>query len=219
MNNLNEFVESLGLTFNDITYLQQALTHPSVRKSSKASNFERLEFLGDRVLGLVIAERMYHKFPKEKEGNLAKRLATLVSRDVCIDVAQQINIDKYLEVTGTKLGYNSTVLADAIESLIGAIYLDQGLDQARHFILTFWKKWLDQPIAPPKDSKTALQEWSQKHGFGIPQYVVLNSTGPAHAPIFTIAVTIKDHHAEAQGSSRRAAEQIAAKNLLERLKK
>lgn len=217
MSNLSHFIESLGLKFNNISFLHHALTHPSVRKSRKASDFERLEFLGDRVLGLVIADHMYHKFPKEKEGNLAKRLATLVSRDVCIHVAQQIEIEKYLEVTGTKLGHDSSVLADAIEALIGAIYLDQGLEQAHMFILRFWKKWLDQALTPPKDSKTALQEWSQKHGLGIPKYTVLESQGPAHAPIFTIVVSLNDMEAQAQGASRRAAEQTAAKILLERL--
>ncbi len=219
MSKLSHFVESLGLKFNDINHLHQALIHPSVRKSRKASSFERLEFLGDRVLGLVIAECMYHKYPKEKEGNLAKRLAFLVNRDVCIDVAQQIELDKVLEVTGTKLGYDSSVLADAIEALIGAIYLDQGLEQARTFILRFWKKWLDQPISPPKDSKTTLQEWSQRHGLGIPKYVVVESQGPAHAPIFTISVSLNGIEVQAQGNSRRAAEQLSAKILLERLEK
>ncbi|HXF90654.1 MAG TPA: ribonuclease III [Candidatus Nitrosotenuis sp.] len=219
MSNISQFVESLGLKFNNVIYLQHALTHPSVKKNRKASHFERLEFLGDRILGLVIAESLYHSFPKEKEGSLAKRLAALVNRDVCIDIAQQIKLDTYLEVTGTKLGYDSSVLADAMEALIGAIYLDQGLNYARDFILRYWKKWLDLSISPPKDNKTALQEWSQKHGFGIPKYHVIDIQGPAHSPLFTISVALNSYQAEAQGTSRRAAEQSAARILLERLEK
>jgi ribonuclease III len=219
MTHHQEFADSLGLQFNNSKHLQNALTHPSVKKGGKVSEFERLEFLGDRVLGLVIAECLYQRFPKEKEGSLAKRLAALVNRDICSEIAQTLQLDQHLQVTGTKLGHDSSVLADAIEALLGAIYLDQGWLSVRAFILSYWDKWLNQLGAPPKDSKTALQEWSQKNGHGIPEYAIVATEGPAHEPLFTISVKLNEYYATAKGPSRRVAEQAAAKILLEKLAK
>lgn len=200
-------------TFRSPDLLEKALTHPSFRRR-KINDFERLEFLGDRVLGVIIAELLYLAYPKESEGDLAKRSAALVNRDVCFEVAQEIGLERHIKVIGADLGQNTSVLGDAMEALIGALYLDSGLDAARQFVEPLWGKRLHISHKSRKDYKSQLQEWSQKYALGIPEYEILSATGPAHAPEFVVEVRIKDYKMQATGTPRKQAEQEAARQLL-----
>ncbi len=207
---------NLSYKFKDITLLDKALTHPSSKKL-KINDFERLEFLGDRILGHMVADLLYHIFPKEKEGDLAKRQAVLISREVCQDVAREIDLAKAIKFIGTEFDGKSSVLSDAMEALIAAIYLDGGMEAVNTYILPFWKTRLSKSDAPPKDSKSLLQEWTQSRGLGIPRYELVKTSGPAHAPEFEMSLTINDITVSASGKSRKIAEQEVAKAMLAQL--
>ncbi|MBX9805872.1 MAG: ribonuclease III [Alphaproteobacteria bacterium] len=203
--------------FQDSTLLKMALTHPSSSRSQKVSDFERLEFLGDRVLGLVIAKMVYERYPKEKEGDLAKRFAALVCREACLEIAHQMNLSTHLIASLGDITPNSALLADAVEALIGAIYLDGGIEAASTVINAYWPALLEKDISPPKDPKTALQELAQSKNLGVvPSYEVLDHSGPAHTPTFTVRVSVEGlGEAIGTGASKRQAEQMAAKKLLD----
>lgn len=197
----------------------QALTHPSLRAKE---NNQRLEFLGDAVLGLVVAEMLYQRYPEEQEGDLARRHAALVCGEALVRVAEEAKLGELLRMAASEAqsGGRSTAsnLEDACEALIGAMYLDGGLKAASQWIGHYWKDMLDSLQAPPKDAKTALQEWAQGKGLGLPIYTVQQNKGPAHAPEFTIRVEIPGvGYKEATAGNKRAAEQAAAKMLLEGL--
>jgi ribonuclease-3 len=210
--------EKLGYSFKDPALLEMALTHPSAVSSRKASSFERLEFLGDRVLGLVIAELLYQYYPNEKEGDLAKRLSALVCGDACHTIAKQLDLINHVKAGAGDLAAKSAILADAMEALIGAIYMDSGLDAIKQIIKRFWMPLLEQSIMPPKDPKTTLQEWAQGKGKPIPNYTLIEHKGPDHSPVFTIEVFIKGiDKGIGVGSSKRQAEQAAAKSILEKI--
>lgn len=214
-----EISSKIPYHFQDETLLKMALTHPSSTRSHKVSDFERLEFLGDRVLGLVISQMVYERYPKEKEGDLAKRFAALVCREACWDVAQQMNLSHHLKASFGDTSPNSAILADAVEAIIGAIYLDGGLEAAKAFINTYWSALLEKDIRPPKDAKTALQELAQSKNSNVtPVYEVVDHTGPAHTPTFTVRLTVEGiGNAIGTGTSKRQAEQMAAKKLLEEI--
>lgn len=211
--------QTLEYTFKDTSLLEQALTHPS---SNKSLNNQRLEFLGDAVLGLLIAKLLYTHYPKEAEGELARRHAALVRGETLVEVAGKLELGKYLHLAGSEeaAGGRNTAsnLEDACEALIGAIYLDGGIDAAAKLVEKYWQELANSYTTPPKDAKTALQEWAQGNGLPLPIYEVTQSDGPAHAPAFTISVTVQGHPpASATANSKRAAEQAAAATLLERL--
>jgi ribonuclease-3 len=214
------FLNAISYKFNNIDLLRKALIHPSVSSLYRETEFERLEFLGDRVLGLVIAHSVYSRHPEEPEGDLAKRFASLVCREACMDIAIQINLDRYLKVSAGDATPNSAILADGVEALIGAIYLDGGMESATRFITCYWAALWEKDRTPPKDAKTTLQEYAQKKGSGIvPVYKVTDHTGPAHAPTFCVQVSVKGlGDATGCGASKRQAEQAAAKTLLETVK-
>lgn len=214
---LNKASLSLNYQFQNIKLLEMALLHPSLKKKRRSFDFERLEFLGDRILGLVIAEQLFVYFGQESEGDLAKRLAVLVSRDSCITIARKLRFEEIYEVLGAEEGARETILADAMEAVIGAIYLDGGLDAAKTLIDRLWGSKIKSTKKPPKDHKSTLQEWSQKFKFGVPEYSVKEMSGPAHAPHFVIEVKINGFAAQAEGPSKRVAEQRAAKLLLEKV--
>lgn len=217
MKEVSSLEERIGYKFKNQALLKGALTHSSVRHSGNV--FERLEFLGDRVLGVVIAEYLYKHFPKESEGDLAKRLAVLVSKEACNKIGNLITLPDFLKLAGDR-STNSAVLADAVEALIAAVYLDGGLEACSQFIVRYWKAFIEQNAAPPKDSKTTLQEWAQSKGLPIPVYTIVESSGPQHEPIFKVEVTIMDHLSHyGVGSSKRIAEQAAANSLLASLLK
>lgn len=208
--------EKLGYVFRDEALLTLALTHPSLGKTS--SN-QRLEFLGDAVLGLLIGEMLYSMYPAEQEGELARRLAALVRGETLAEIAAGLALGDALQLSSSEAAAGgrraASNLEDALEALIGAIYLDGGLDAARNFVLPLWQERARNVTTPPKDAKTALQEWAQARGLPVPSYKILAQTGPAHAPDFTIEVTVSGYAPE-QGSanSKRAAEQLAAAKLL-----
>jgi ribonuclease-3 len=222
----DSFERILGHQFKRPDLLREALTHRSAaqgrggRGRIHASN-ERLEFIGDRVLGLAIAEWLAERFPREQEGELGRRLAYLVSQPVLAVVAETAGLAAVLSVSPgeAKAGVakRATVLADALEAALGALYLDGGLDAARDFVRRAWNDAMIEQADPPKDAKTALQEWAQKRGKDLPVYEVTGRSGPPHAPEFVVTVTVGSLAADGTGGNKRAAEQRAAEALLARL--
>lgn len=204
----------LDYRFEDLRLLSEALTHASTSGAAAPIN-ERLEFLGDRVLGLLAAEALLERFPRATEGELAPRLNALVRKEACAAVARELGLALYVRATGSAVGQG--VLADACEALIAAIYCDGGLDAAKRF---FQREWAGQFAALaelPRDAKSALQEWSQERALGLPVYQLVAREGPDHGPQFTVSVNVASGTAaQASGPSKRAAEQAAAAALLVR---
>jgi ribonuclease-3 len=212
-------MQALGYTFQNQKLQEQAFTHPSLRKQQ--SN-QRLEFLGDAVLGLIVAEMLYQRYPEEQEGDLARRHAALVCGESLVKIAEQVGLGESLRMAESEVqsGGRTTAsnLEDVCEALIGAIYLDGGIEAARAWVVSHWAAHMESLQVPPKDSKTGLQEWAQGRGLGLPVYTVMQSTGPAHAPEFTIRVEVAGvGYREASAGNKRAAEQAAAKALLDSL--
>ncbi len=215
--------QRLGRRFADPALLERALTHSSVGDGARDTlDNERLEFLGDRVLGLVVAERLVAASATASEGEMAPRLNLLVSRAACAKVARRIGLGAALRMSGaeTKSGGRDkdSILAGACEALIAAVYQDGGLEAARAMIADVWEEefaQLDSPRA--KDVKTRLQEWAQGAGRPLPAYTVVARSGPEHAPRFTVEAAVKGlPPAQGQGASRQAAEKAAAEALLAR---
>lgn len=208
----------LGHRFQRPKLLAEALTHRSAAGARGVGSNERLEFIGDRVLGLVVAEWLLERFPDEQEGKLGPRLAALVSKPALAQVAEANGLAALLSVAPgeARRGVRSqaTVLADALEALIGALYLDAGLPVARDFVRKVLSNVVEQQFIPPKDSKTALQEWALKRALPLPAYEVVTMSGPSHAPHFVVTVSVGDAVARGDAGSKRAAEQEAARALL-----
>jgi ribonuclease-3 len=212
--------ERIGYHFADKTLLERAVTHISAASGgARVNSYQRLEFLGDHVLGLVISDMLYRAVPRANEGELSRRLADLVRKETCADVARAIDVGPALSLgssesqAGGRL--RATILADACEALVGAVYLDGGYAAAEGFIARFWKERMLKPPRPLRDPKTMLQEWAQARGLPTPAYRELARTGPHHNPKFRVAVELPDRPAaEGQGSSKRAAEQAAAAEML-----
>lgn len=214
----------IGYNFKNAELLQTAMTHCSVTAIGQTeTNYERLEFLGDRVLGLVMAELLYKRYPEENEGDLAKRHAALVQGKTLAKVAEKISLGAAMILSENERAAggaeNEHMLADGMEALLGAIYLDGGLSECRHLITNLWDDLLDVMVEPPQDPKTALQEWAQARSLPLPVYEIIDRSGPDHAPLFTIQVIVEGFDAaQAQGNSRRIAEKQAAAKLLDYLK-
>jgi ribonuclease-3 len=213
----------LGHHFADHGLLTEALTHSSAtgRGRAKRSN-ERLEFLGDRVLGLVIADLLMLRYPDEGEGDLSRRHAALVRREALAEVGSGLGVGEWLVVGRSEQDAggraNPALLANVVEALIGALHRDGGLEVAARFIRQHWLARVEAIAVPPRDAKTALQEWAQSHGLGLPSYEVAAVAGPAHAPRFDVAVSLAGFPpSHAIAGSKRAAEQAAAEQLLERV--
>lgn len=203
--------------------LLHALTHRSAadpRRSMLDSN-ERLEFVGDRVLALVMAEWLAERFPQEREGDLGKRMAVLVAQDTLARIATDLGIGAALRVTTNEeragVRGRASVLSDALEALLGALYVDGGLEPARTLIRREWSAQLEAPLKPPSSPKTRLQEWSLGKGLGLPEYIAVSSSGPSHNPIFVVRAVAAGQEAEGMGENKRAAEQAAALRLLQQL--
>jgi ribonuclease III len=222
----------VGHVFTRKALLREALTHRSAvigRRLARGrtapapttGSNERLEFIGDRVLGLLIAEWLAERFPEEPEGALGPRLGRLVSQPVLAEIATHLGLPDVLAVGAgeSRAGVRTlaTVLSDAMEALIGAIYLDAGLEPARAFVRRAWDEALEADLDPPKDPKTALQEWVQARGHGLPDYHVVSREGPSHDPVFVVAVEAAGARGEGRAGSKRAAERLAAENLLAHL--
>jgi ribonuclease-3 len=231
-----EAARLLGYMFARPELLTEALTHPSAlsaprerghRRSRKRAprrgfGYERLEFLGDRVLGLVIADLLWRRFERESEGDLTRRLTHLVRRETLARVAAGFGLDRYVVLSPSEAAAgaarNPSILADIMEAVIAAIYLDGGFTAAAAFIERFWQPVLAEMDGPPRDAKTTLQEWAQGRGLPLPDYRLVTTSGPDHALQFTVAVSVKGlDEASAAASSKRSAETAAAALLLERL--
>lgn len=213
---LAAFESRLGHRFAQPGLLRQALTHRSAAdpKRDQLDSNERLEFLGDRVLALLIAEWLADRFPTEREGDLGKRLASLVARDTLARVAESLDLAPMLRVPASEgragLRERGSVLADAVEALLGALYLDGGLPAARSVVRREWGAFMEADPRPPVTPKSRLQEWTLGRGLGLPEYRVVSTTGPSHQPVFVMAVLAAGREAEGRGDSKRAAEQEAA---------
>lgn len=216
--------EQLNHQFGDAALLALALTHPSLPASKEklSQNNQRLEFLGDAVLGLVIAELLYAMYPQEAEGDLAKRHAALVCGEQLVEIAHAMDLGKYIHMSTSEERAHGRITAsnleDACEALIGALYLDGGLPAAKKFIHDKWEERARKTDAPPKDPKTALQEWAQGRGFPLPEYTVVEQDGPSHAPEFTVKVCVQNEAPQqAKAGSKKLAERAAAEKMLNTL--
>ncbi len=221
---LKALEEALGHSFAAPELLEQALTHRSaVRARGKVSDgYERLEFLGDRVLGLLVAELLVRSFTREQEGELTRRHTSLVRRETLARIARTIALGQHLKLSKGEAEVGSrespTLLADACEAVIAALYLDGGLEAARPFIERYWTPLMAEDSTPPRDAKTALQEWAQGEKLPLPDYRTVSVEGPSHEPVFTVAVSVEGMApVEGRGRSKRAAEQAAAEILLARV--
>ncbi len=218
---LSRLMNSLGYRFADSRLLETALTH----RSATSNNNERMEFLGDALLGCIIAEELYHRFPAASEGELSRMRASLVKGETLAEIAASFQLGDYLNLGSGELksgGYRrKTILADAFEAIIGAVYLDSDFNTVRDYVLAFYQQRLTDcnPSTLGKDPKTRLQEMLQSRGEILPSYEVVDVAGKAHDQIFTVSCTIGGlkEPAIASGSSRRRAEQAAAKLILDKL--
>ncbi len=201
----------INYKFKDKKLLIRALTHKSY---DKEDNNEKIEFLGDRVLGLIIAKKLLEIYPDEKEGILDKKFASLVNKKTCLQVARNINLEKYIltfNPINKKIKVEDKVIADCCEALIGAIYLDKGFLAIENCILNLWKKNIKDSIITQIDAKTKLQEYSLKKFKKLPIYKIISNTGPRHKPIFKVSVKLPDSKLfVGKGSSKKDAEQNAA---------
>ena len=220
---MQEIYQIIEYEFKDEVLLKRALTHSSMGKES----YERLEFLGDAVLGLIVAESLYKKFPQEKEGRLSRMRAALVNRDALAKVSLLTKLNQFVVLgEGERKAGGSerpSILADAIEAIIGAIYLDGGIEVCRAFINKWFGKEINKVHDLPtvKDPKSTLQEWAQKQKLPLPDYEVVATAGKAHNQVFRVSCKVRGHDGETHGEarSRKKAEQEAAKNYLDKLAK
>lgn len=212
-------MKALGYTFRNKALLEQALTHASV--SANRQSYERMEFLGDRILSFVIAEMLYVAFPDENEGALAKRHSTLVKQGALEQIAEKLDLAKQIQFarSAKQAEPSPSVVADVVEALIAALYLDGGFAVAEKFIRQHWQDRITAFQAPPEDPKSALQEWAQARGLSLPAYAELERSGPDHSPVFVIEVTIPGHPAQqAKSHSKQSAQKLAAQKLLHYLR-
>ena len=218
---LENILLKLKYKFKDKNILKLALTHSSFVEKNSNENYERLEFLGDRVLGLVIAEMLFKKFPNEKEGELSKRFAYLVNKKTLIKVADLLGLrDVILTAKNYRLRVNITdsMVADSLEALIGAIFLDSNFENVKNIIERLWEFVIKTQNNPPNDPKSVLQEWCLRKNKNLPEYKIINKTGPDHKPIFKVKLNI-DGYLEVfeSGPSKQEAEIKAAEKLISKL--
>ena len=219
-NKIKDLQKIINYIFKDKSLLVKSLTHKSF---DNINNNEKLEFLGDRVLGLVISYKLLEKFPQEKEGIIDKKLANLVNKKTCLSIGKKINLKKFLILGTSHKNLDRSedkIISDCLEALIGAIYIDGGLKPSQKFILYFWSSYLDKSIITLVDSKTQLQEYSLKKFKELPNYVFYKKIGPQHKPLFRTEVQIRNSKKiSGTGSSKKKAQQNAATKLLSTLHK
>ena len=217
--NFQNLEKNLKINFKNKSLLKQSLTHKSF---NKFDNNEKIEFLGDRVLGLVIAKKLLELYPKEKEGILDKKFASLVNRNTCLEIAKKIELDKYILTFDQKRKklIEDKVIADSCEALIGAIYLDKGFNFTEKIIMNLWKTHIEKSVITQVDAKTKLQEYSLKKFKKLPTYKLISNTGPRHKPVFKISVKlINTKSYQGEGKSKKDSEQNAAMNCLRDVEK
>ena len=215
MFNINKIEKLLKIKFKNHSLIKRAFTHKS---SDQKTNNEKLEFLGDRVLGLILAKKLFDLYPNESEGALDKRFSILVKKSTCSDVAWSIGLQDFI-ITGNQkkkiTKHDEKILSDTCEALIGAIYIDRGFEFTKSFIIKSWKKYIDNSSITILDPKTKLQEYSLKNFKELPLYQIIDSKGPKHNPVYKISVSIIGAKKFiGLGNSKQQAEQDAAKNLL-----
>lgn len=212
------FQERIGYRFQDASLLSKAVTHASMSSPTRGDN-QRLEFLGDRVLGLAMAQALLEADQEASEGKLAPRFNALVRKEACADVAREIDLGAVLRLGRSEMlsggRRKQALLGDAMEAVIAAVYLDAGFEAAQSMILRLWGARINAVETDARDAKTAMQEWAQSKGLQPPKYVEVAREGPDHAPLFTISAQLSNGaRAEAKAASKRAAEQAAAAKLL-----
>jgi ribonuclease-3 len=220
---LSSLEARIGHVFKDPELAARALTHVSAPANAhgRGQSYQRLEFLGDRVLGVIVAHMLYEAFPNASEGELSMRLAKLVRGETCAAIAEEWDVGPHLvmglgeaRAGGRK---KQAILSDICESLIGAVFLDAGFEAARDLVARSWRARMDADIEPEQDAKTAVQEWAQARALPAPRYVEFARSGPAHAPRFVMQVELEGFEPErGEASSKRAAEQAAAQAFLQR---
>ena len=218
-----DFEDRIGYRFKDVALLEQALTHISALSGSRnrSGSYQRLEFLGDHVLGLIVSDMLFRTFPRADEGELSRRLADLVRKEACADVARAIDLGSAIRLGASENRAGGrgriAILADVCEALIGAVYLDGGYPAATALIERLWEERMRAPARPLRDAKTVLQEWAQARGLPTPSYREVERRGPDHNPEFRVTVELPNRApAEGLGRSKRAAEQAAAAAMLTR---
>ncbi|MAJ66480.1 MAG: ribonuclease III [Candidatus Pelagibacter sp.] len=218
--NFLKLQKKINIRFNDLNLLKKSLTHKSF---DSINSYEKLEFLGDRILGLVISEKLLEIYPEENEGSLDKKLASLVNKNKCLEIAKSISLENYISVAkkkGKEIKIEDKIISDACEALIGAIYLDKGLLETKRFIIKLWKDHLKASKITYIDAKTKLQEYSLKKFKKLPIYKLIENSGPRHKPIFNVAVRLENSKfINAKGNSKKDAEQKAATLFMKSLEK
>jgi ribonuclease-3 len=219
---IKKLQERINHKFNDLSLLKQALSHPSSKRNKSDRDYERLEFLGDSILGFIISEMLYNSFPDEKEGALAKRRSGIVCRSALAKVAREIGLGEYMvlgngeDQTGGR--ENNANLENVMEALVAAVYLDSGVDEARKLVDGFFSKHLNKMKNPPKDPKSELQEKLQARGYNLPEYKIKSMQGPSHEPQIEVELKVDDKHVTAVASSKKQAEKQAAEEMLSIIK-
>lgn len=213
---------TLGYAFEREAYLVQALTHPSFDPERSDDHYERLEFLGDSVLGLMISEALYAHYKNEAEGPLAKRRAALVCREHLAKVGRDLKLGDVMKLGNSEVSAsgheNDGILENIVESLIAALYLDGGYETVKRVAYPWFERAIKTMGEPPRDPKTSLQEWAQGQGFGLPIYETISREGPSHAPEFTVKVSLNKKSASGTGASKKIAQREAAASLIKALK-
>ena len=215
---LNDLEKILQIKFKNKKILEKSLIHKSL---DPINNNEKLEFLGDRVLGFVISKKLYEIYPDETEGALDKKFASLVNKNMCLSIANKLNLSKFIKTNTNKTNNykpENKIISDTCEAIIGAIFLDQGIKVVENFILKIWNEYIENTQETKIDSKTMLQEFSLKKYKVLPKYTLLKTKGPKHKPIFHVQVKIKSSKSiDGIGSSKKLAEQDAATSLLRKM--
>ena len=215
---LNDLEKILQIKFKNKKILEKSLIHKSL---DPINNNEKLEFLGDRVLGFVISKKLYDIYPEETEGALDKKFASLVNKNMCLSIANKLNLSKFIKTNTNKTNNykpENKIISDTCEAIIGAIFLDQGIKVVENFILKIWNEYIENTQETKIDSKTMLQEFSLKKYKVLPKYTLLKTKGPKHKPVFHVQVKIKSSKSiDGIGSSKKLAEQDAATSLLRKM--
>ena len=218
MDKIKILQKKIKIDFKNEKILLQAITHKSFDPNN---NYENLEFLGDRVLGLVVSKKLFELFPNEKVGSLDKKLASLVNKNKCLEVGNLLNLKEFVITGNSKSSRNiveNKIISDCCEAIIGAIYLDRGFEVSKIFILKLWKNLINNSEITFVDAKTRLQEYSLKNFKILPIYKLVSNTGPRHKPKFKVGVKLKNStYVYAIGSSKKIAEQSAASELLKKI--
>jgi len=215
---LNDLEKILQIKFKNKKILEKSLIHKSL---DPINNNEKLEFLGDRVLGFVISKKLYEIYPEETEGALDKKFASLVNKNMCLSIANKLNLSKFIKTNTNKTNNykpENKIISDTCEAIIGAIFLDQGIKVVENFILKIWNEYIENTQKTKIESKTMLQEFSLKKYKVLPKYTLLKTKGPKHKPVFHVQVKIKSSKSiDGIGSSKKLAEQDAATSLLRKM--